>query len=65
MSWETNKLISQEDKKDYSEEAAEETKETAQCDNELYRGDNKLEEARAEYIAFDRARIEERVMRAR
>ena len=37
MSGKTNKLISQEGKKDYSEEAAGETKETSQGDDEFDR----------------------------
>ena len=39
MSAKTNKLIIQESKKDYGEEAAEETKETSQEDNKFDRGD--------------------------
>ena len=39
MSAKTNKLISQEDKKDYGKEAAEETKETSQGNDEFDGGD--------------------------
>ena len=39
MSVKTNKLIIQEGKKDYVEEAAEETKETSQGDDEFDGGD--------------------------
>ena len=65
MSAKTNKLIIKEGKKDYGEEAAEETKETSQCDIELDRGDEEFEEARAEEIMFDKACAEESVARAR
>ena len=65
MSGKTNKFISQEGKKDYSEEAAKETKEISQVDDEFDGGDKKSEEARAEEIAFSRARVEESVTRAR
>ena len=65
MSGETNKLTSQEGKKDYVEEAAEDTKEISQGNNKFDGGDDELEEARAEEIAFDRARAEESAARAR
>ena len=45
MSEKTNKLISQEGKKDYGEEAAENTKETLQGDDEFDGGDEEFEEA--------------------
>ena len=64
MSGETNKIISQEDKKDYGEEAAEDTKEISQGNDEFYGGDNKFEKACAEDITFDRAGAEESVARA-
>ena len=44
MSGKTNKLISQEGKKDYGEESAEDTKETSQGDDEFDGGGDKLEE---------------------
>ena len=65
MSAKTNKLIIQEGKKDYSKEAAEETKETSQGDDEFDWGDEESVEARAEEIAFDRARAEDITARAR
>ena len=64
MSGKTKKLISQEGRKDYGEESAEETKEISQGDEE-FKGDKTLEEARAEEIVFDRARTEESAARAR
>ena len=64
MSAKTNKLTIQEGKKDYGKEATEETKETLQGDDEFDGGDEEFEAARAEEIAFDRARAEERVARA-
>ena len=63
MSGKTNKLISQEGNKDYGEEAAEETKEISQGDEE-FKGDKTFEKACAEEIVFDRARKEESVARA-
>ena len=60
-----NKLIIQEGKKDYGEEAVEDTKETSQGDNEFNGGDKEFKEACAEEIAFDRAHAEERAARAR
>ena len=65
MSGKTNKFISQEGKKDYGEEVAEVTKETSHGNNEFDRGENEIEEAHAEEIAFNRARAEERAVRAR
>ena len=65
MSAKTNKLIIQEGNKDYSEEGAEETKETSQDEDEFDGGDEEFEEARAEEITFDRSRAEERAARAR
>ena len=65
MSVKTNMLIIQEVKKDYVEEAAEETKETSQGNDEFDGGDKEFEEAHAGEIAFDRARAEERTARAR
>ena len=64
MSGEINKLISQEGKKDYSEEVAEETKEISQGDDKFDRGNNEFEEACAEEIVFDMARVEESAARA-
>ena len=61
----TNKLIIQEGKKDYGEEAAEETKETIQGDDKFDGEYEEFEAARAEEVAFDRARAEESVARAR
>ena len=65
MSWKTNKIISQEGKKDYGEEVAEETKETSHGNDKFDGGDNEFEEARVEEIAFDRAHAEESAARAR
>ena len=65
MSGKTNKLISQEGKKDYGEEAAEEIKETSNGDDEFDGGDDEFEEAHAEEIVFDRAHAEESAARAR
>ena len=61
----TNKLVIQEGKRDYGKEEAEETKGISQGDDEFDGADKKFEEARAEEIAFDRARAEESVTRAR
>ena len=60
-----NKLVIQEGKKDYGEEAAEETKKTSQGDDKFDGGDKELEEARAEEIAFGKARAEESATRER
>ena len=65
MSEKTNKLIIQEGKKDYGEEAAEETNKMLQADEEFNRGDEEFEAARAEEIAFNMARTEESTSRAR
>ena len=65
MSGKTNKLISQESRKDYGEEAAEETKALSQGDDEFDGEDDEFEEARAEENAFNSARAEESVARAR
>ena len=65
MSGKTNKLISQEGKKDYGEEAAEDTIEISQGDDESDGADDNFKEARAEENAFDRARAEESAARAR
>ena len=64
MSRKTNKLISKEGKKDYSEEAAEETIEMSQGGDEFDGADKEFEEARAEDIAFYRAHAEERAGRS-
>ena len=65
MSGKTNKLISHEGKRDYGEEAAEDTKEISQGDDEFDGADDEFEKARAEEIAVDRARAEEIAARAR
>ena len=65
MRGKTNKLISQESRKDYGEEAAKETKAFLQGNNEFDGADEKFKEARAEYNAFNTARAEESAMRAR
>ena len=64
MSGETNKLISQEGKKDYGEEATEETKALSQGNDKFYGADDTSEEACAEENAFDRAHAEESAARA-
>ena len=61
----TNKLISQDSKKDYGEEAAEETKALSLGDDEFDGADDEFEQACAEDNAFDRARSEERTARER
>ena len=48
MSVKTNKLIIQEGKKDYGEEAAEETKQTIQGNDEFNGEDKEFEAAHAE-----------------
>ena len=58
-------LINQEGKRDYVEEAAEETKKISQGDDEFDGADDEFEEERAEEIAFDRELAEESVARAR
>ena len=65
MSGKTNKLIIQEGKKDYGEEAAEDTIEISQGDDKSDGADDNFKEARAEENAFDRARAEESAARAR
>ena len=65
MSAKTNKLTIQEGKKDYGEEAAEETKETLQGDDKFNGGDEEFEAACAEDIAFDSTCEEESAARAR
>ena len=64
MSGKTNKLISHEDKKEYSKEAAEETKESSHGDNKFYRWDEEFKEARTKEIAFNKAHVEESAARA-
>ena len=59
MSGITNKLISRESRKDYGEEAAEETRALSQGDEKFDGSDHEFEEARAEDNAFDVARAEE------
>ena len=59
MSAKTNKLIIQDGKKDYGEEAVEDTKETLQGDDKFDGGNEEFEEARTEEIAFDRSCEEE------
>ena len=65
MSGKTNKLISQDISKDYSEEAVEETKALSQGDDKLDGADDKFEEARTEDNAFDAACTEGSALRAR
>ena len=65
MSRETNKLVSQESRKDYCEESAEETKSLSQGDEKFDGADEEFEESRAEENAFDVARAEESTARAR
>ena len=48
MSGKTNKLISQESKKDYGKRVAEETKALSQGDDKFDGADNKFEEAHVE-----------------
>ena len=47
MSGKTNKLICKESRKDYGEEAAEDTKVLSQGDNKFHGADDEFEEARA------------------
>ena len=54
------KLIIQDSREDYNKEAAEETKALAQGYDKFDGGDDEFDESRAEEIAFDRARAEER-----
>ena len=65
MSAKPNKLIIQEGRKEYREEAAEETKETSQGNDKFNGGDEEFKEAHVEQIAFDRAHAEERATQAR
>ena len=58
-----NKLISQEVKKDYGEEAAEETKALSQGNEEFDGAEDKFEEARTEENTFYRAHTEESAAR--
>ena len=64
MNRKTNKLISQEGKKDYGEKAVEETKIISQGDDEFDSADNEFEEALAEENAFLRACAEKSAARA-
>ena len=65
MSSKSNNLISQESRKDYSEESAEETKALAQGDGEFDRANDKFEKAHAEENACDTVSTEKSVARAR
>ena len=65
MSGKTNKLISQESRKDYGKESVEETKALSWGDDEFDGADDEFEEARTEENAFDAARSEESAARAR
>ena len=65
MRGKSNKLISQENRKDYGEEAAEGTKALSQGDDKFDGADDEFEEARAEENAFDAAHAAERAARAR
>ena len=65
MSEKTNNIIIQEGKKYYSEEAAEETKETSQGEDELDGEDKEFEEAHAKEIKFNRKLVEEITASAR
>ena len=64
MGGKTNKLISQESRKYYSKESAEETKLLAQGDDKFNRADDEFEEERAEENAYDAANAEEIAERA-
>ena len=59
-----NKLITQEIRKDYGEEAAEGIKALSQGDDEFGGAENEFEEARAEDNVFDAVRAEESAARA-
>ena len=63
MRGETNKLISQDIRKDYGEEVAKETKALSQGDNEFDGADDKFKEARTEENAFDTSCTEESATR--
>ena len=65
MSGKGDKLISQESRKDYGEEAAEVTKALSQGDEEFDGVDDEFEEACAEDNVFDAARAEESATTAR
>ena len=65
MSGKGNKLIIQEIRKDYGEEAAEVTKALSQGDDEFDGADEKFEEAHAEENLFEVARADDRAARAR
>ena len=65
MSVKTNNMISQEIRKDYSEEAAEDNKVLAQGNDEFDGVDNEFKESHAGENVFDRERAEERATRAR
>ena len=55
----TNILVNQESRERYGEESAEGATSISQGSNEFDGADDKFEEARAEYNAFDSARAEE------
>ena len=65
MSEKTNKLINQEIRVDYGDEAAEGTTVLSQGDKEFERVDEEFEEACAEENTFDATRAEESAVRAR
>ena len=65
MSGKGNKLISQEIRKEYGEEAAEGTTVLSQGDNKFDGVGNEFEEERAEENAVNVARTEENAARAR
>ena len=65
MSRKGNKLINQEIRKDYGEEAAEGTKALSQGDVKFDGADDEFEEACAKENVFDAARVEESAARAR
>ena len=58
-----NKLISQDTRKEYGEEAAKETKALSQGDDEFDGADAEFKEARVEENAFDTACTEESATR--
>ena len=65
MSGKPNKLVNQESRENYGEEAAEGTTAILQGDDEFYGADNKFEESRAEENAFNAIRTEESAARER
>ena len=65
MSVKTNKLMNQEIKEDYGNEATEGATEILQGNDEFDGADDEFEEARAEENAFDPARAEERAASSR